>query len=67
VLKTGGRFVLGFRFDEEALEKFPGPIYTFYPAQDVLDRLIKAGFVDVRIEERQFGAKRMHWIVSHSP
>jgi ubiquinone/menaquinone biosynthesis C-methylase UbiE len=67
VLKTGGRFVLCFRFDEEALEKFPGPIYTFYPAQDVLDRLIKAGFVDVRIEERQFGAKRMHWIVSHSP
>jgi SAM-dependent methyltransferase len=40
VLKPGGRFVLGFRFDEEALEKFPVPIYTFYPDQEVLDRLI---------------------------
>jgi SAM-dependent methyltransferase len=66
VLKSGGRFVLGFRFDEEALKKFPGPIYTFYPAEDVLARLIKAGFAHVRIEEQQFGAKRMHWAVAHS-
>jgi ubiquinone/menaquinone biosynthesis C-methylase UbiE len=66
VLKRGGRFVLGFRFDEEALEKFPGPIYTFYPAEDVLARLIKAGFAHVRIEEQQLGAKRMHWAVAHS-
>jgi ubiquinone/menaquinone biosynthesis C-methylase UbiE len=67
VLKGGGRFVLCFRYDEEATKQFPTPIYTFYDVQAVLKMLAEAGFDHLQTDRQQLGSRTLYWVSAQRP
>jgi ubiquinone/menaquinone biosynthesis C-methylase UbiE len=67
VLKGGGRFVLCFRYDEEATKQFPAPVYTFYDVQSVLKLLAEAGFDHLQTERQQLGSRTLYWVSAQRP
>ena len=67
VLRVGGHFVLGFRYDEEALQNFPAPIYALRRPDEVRRLLWESGFECLRIEERQTGARTLYWAIAVRP
>jgi ubiquinone/menaquinone biosynthesis C-methylase UbiE len=64
-LRGGGRLAIGFRYDREAIENFPAPIYTFHHPDAVVSMLREAGFERVRMEKIERGNRKMHWAVAH--
>lgn len=64
VLRRGGRFILGFRYDNEAIKNFPAPIYTFRRPDDVRNLMVESGLDHIHIEERQLEARRMYWAIA---
>jgi ubiquinone/menaquinone biosynthesis C-methylase UbiE len=58
VLKPGGRLVLGFRAESELTRAaFPESIYRFYPAGQVRELLLQAGFVNVTLSNEFSGSR----------
>ncbi|MEW6211107.1 MAG: class I SAM-dependent methyltransferase [Acidobacteriota bacterium] len=66
-LRSGGRAAIGFRYDREAIENFPAPVYTFHHPDAVVKMLLEAGFERVRLEKIERGERMMHWAVAHRP
>lgn len=64
VLKPGGRLVLAWRHDAEALRSFPRAVYRFHDAESVRRLLRSAGFADARIAERASGSAVLHLAVA---
>lgn len=69
VLKTGGRFVLGFgpRDDEHATANFPATIYRFYTSDEVRNLLERAGFQDIDMIEQSIANRTTVFAVAHPP
>lgn len=63
-LRAGGRFVLTYRYDEEALQSFPGATHTFYPSEAVHSLLVEAGFNSIRTKQQQLGARKLNWTIA---
>jgi SAM-dependent methyltransferase len=65
VLKAGGRFVLGFRpEDEQARRHFPASVYTFRPADQTRQMLMAAGFRSVDIVNGGVAARGITFAVA---
>lgn len=67
VLKSGGRFVLGFspRDDEKATASFPASVYRFYTSDEVHDLLKGVGFQDIDMIPRSVSSRTIVFAVSH--
>lgn len=66
VMKPGGRFVLGFRPAEDARFRanHPAEVYCIRPEGEVADLVRRAGFDVLDTIRREFGAKRMSFVVA---
>jgi len=64
VLKPGGRLVLAWRHDPEALRSFPDAVYRFHDVEGVRRLLRLGGFGDTRIVERAHGSAVLHLAVA---
>ncbi|MGH9555519.1 MAG: class I SAM-dependent methyltransferase [Terriglobales bacterium] len=66
VLRSGGRFVLGFHpRDERVLADFPASVYKFYSPGEVESLLQGAGFEQVRIVELPDPSRNFLFAVAH--
>jgi len=59
VMKSGGRFVLGFgpKEDEQAASQFPGSVYRFYTSEEVGNLLRQVGFTQIETTSVQAGGR----------
>lgn len=66
VLRSGGRFVLGFRpaEDDRFEAVFPTEVYHIRPQAEVAGLVRTAGFEVVEIVERALGGKQMAFVVA---
>lgn len=64
VLRAGGRLILAYRYDDEALQSFPGTTYTFYPSEAVHSLLAEAGFNSIRTTQQQLGSRKLNWTIA---
>jgi ubiquinone/menaquinone biosynthesis C-methylase UbiE len=67
VLKSGGRFILGFspRDDEKATASFPAAVYRFYTGDEVRILLEQVGFQDINMIVRSVSSRTIAFAVSH--
>lgn len=67
VLKSGGRFVLGFTPGEDAQARanFPATVYHFYDTEEVRRMFEEAGFSDVALIHRDGPAHSVVFAVAH--
>lgn len=64
VLRPGGRFVLGWRADPEAVRQFPEPTYRFHSEETVQEMLTTAGFLNVRLTRETVGRATLQFAVA---
>jgi ubiquinone/menaquinone biosynthesis C-methylase UbiE len=67
VLKTDGRFVLGFgpRDDEKTTANFPAAVYRFYTSDEVRTLLAQVGFQEIDMIVRSVASRTIVLAVSH--
>jgi len=67
VLGPGGRFVLGWRADPDAVRQFPEPTYRFHDDESVEEMLTTAGFCRLRVTRERVGRATLHFAVGETP
>ena len=61
MLRSGGRLVLGYRYDEGAIQDFPPSVYRFRPPEAVIAALGAAGFQHAETHEHRLASRRL-WL-----